>query len=424
MNNFKYLYFSLTLLFSNIYHSQLISDKWYQLYDSEGIRVEISFSISKNDCSENALSTIYKYRYNGKLLDNLKFVNWSLDYINCNGLKYTYSSGAKIGGFNIQNELGKGLLEDFIKEEFDDAITTKKITSNLYKISTSFSKLFSNKEKTLNVFFSKSFSNKEKTLNSFNGFDIVNYPNGDIYEGNLKNNKFHGKGKYTYKNSSLKGRTTIKEGEWEEGEFINGNIYLEDMLYGEYIDGIFWKISNRTLENRIFNKLNLNSYLNQINSLVNKDIEMGDGIWYFETIFPFYMTNFVMQKFFLKDFILHPGFKFGVGINDLRNNNLEKCTTIPLGLTQNLFLGKNNFIELSQNLNTYVPTESNISTNLIFGISYLRNKFKSYNLRIGYYFNFGNNSYYQTVNQHNSFYNTVKNNFFISIGKNIPYGRI
>ena len=175
MNDFKIIFFSLTLLTSNVFIAQLTSDKWYQLYNSEEISVDISFSISKNGCSDNALSTIYKYRYNGKLSDNLKFINWSIDYINCKGLKYTYSSGAKIGGYKIQNELGKGILEELIKEDFDDAITTKKIISNLYEFSKSYTKSFSNKIKT-----SKSDKVSVNTANNYH-LEFVQKTNSYIY---------------------------------------------------------------------------------------------------------------------------------------------------------------------------------------------------------------------------------------------------
>lgn len=218
MNSFKFLYFSLTLLISNIYHSQLISDKWYQLYNSEGVSVEINFSISEDGCN-NGYPTIFKYRYNGKLLPYDKYIDWKLDYTNCNGQIYTYSSGAKIGGYNIQNELGKGLLEDFIKEEFDDAITSKKIISNLYDVSTS---------------YTKSFSNKIKTSKVLNGLHAKKYDNGDFYEGNFKNGKFDGFGKLESISNGEKIKTI---GEWKNNEFIKGTVHINDKLFGEYKNG-------------------------------------------------------------------------------------------------------------------------------------------------------------------------------------------
>ena len=245
MNNFKFFSFSLTLLVSNIYYSQLISDKWYQLYNSEGISVEINFSITEDGCN-NGYPTIFKYRYNGKLLPYDKYIDWKLDYTNCNDQIYTYSSGAKIGGYNIQNELGKGLLEDLIKEEFDDAITSKKIISNLYDVSTG---------------YTKSFSNKIKKLKLLNGFHAKNYPDGSLYEGYFKNDKFNGFGKYEGISDGDKIKTV---GDWENGKFIKGAVYINDKYAGEYIDGIFKPVASKNIKSN--NKSSYNKDVNFYNN--------------------------------------------------------------------------------------------------------------------------------------------------------------
>ena len=211
--------------------SQLESNNWYVLYDQNNLKVEISFMISDQGCS-NGYPTVFKYRYNGYLLNYEKFIDWKLDYINCNGEKYTYSSGTKIGGYNIQNELGKGKLEDLVKEEFDDIITSKKITSNLYSIETA---------------YTKSFSNKKKSIQTLNGFHVINYEDGSKYEGNFKEDKFNGFGKYEFSEDGKKIKTV---GDWDSGKFISGTVHINDVYVGEYVNGEFISHSSTTLSNQ------------------------------------------------------------------------------------------------------------------------------------------------------------------------------
>ena len=54
-----------------------------------------------------------------------------------------------------------------------------------------------------------SFSNEDEDVN--NGWTVIKYQNGDIYEGNMRRNKFHGRGKFTYLNGMY------YDGYWKHG---------------------------------------------------------------------------------------------------------------------------------------------------------------------------------------------------------------
>jgi antitoxin component YwqK of YwqJK toxin-antitoxin module len=135
---------------------QIKNNYWYSIYNKDNLKVEISFDNTKGNCVNNT-SVIYKYRFNGYLGGYNRYINWKIDYENCNGDIYTHGNGIQIGGINIINELGTGKLEDQIKEEFDDKISIKIFNSSLYGISTSKNKDYLNTKIYNNVYY-KTFS--------------------------------------------------------------------------------------------------------------------------------------------------------------------------------------------------------------------------------------------------------------------------
>lgn len=140
--------------------SQNLDNNWIIIYDKANLKVEIKFDIHNNGCTNNGYPTTYSYRYNGLLLNNENYVNWKIDYINCNGMFYTLSDGVELGGYKFKKELGLEKIEDQIKENFDDQITTKKIISNRpYDVTIGYSKIKSNKE---SIFLPKNIQGKNK----------------------------------------------------------------------------------------------------------------------------------------------------------------------------------------------------------------------------------------------------------------------
>jgi len=60
--------------------------------------------------------------------------------------------------------------------------------------------------------------------NGLNGFTRVIYKNKHYYEGNMKNGKWYGEGKYVYANG------TVKAGDWEDGILVKKNEVIKEAI--------------------------------------------------------------------------------------------------------------------------------------------------------------------------------------------------
>ena len=85
------------------------------------------------------------------------------------------------------------------------------------------------------VWPNKSVFNGEYLDDNANGFGVMNHKGGSYYEGEWRDNKAHGKGKYVFENESSvyigdfsqdlkegKGIQTYKDGSSYEGDFSKG----------------------------------------------------------------------------------------------------------------------------------------------------------------------------------------------------------
>ena len=66
--------------------------------------------------------------------------------------------------------------------------------------------------------------------------NIILLPNGDKYEGEFKNEKFHGQGKYSFSNGNIY-EGEFKDGKWEglgKYSFNHGNIYEGEFKNGKF----------------------------------------------------------------------------------------------------------------------------------------------------------------------------------------------
>ena len=72
-------------------YSQIISEKWYIIHNDPRLKVELSFDFPSGPCY-NSNPTLYKYRFNGYLSDYSSYVNWKVDYMDCNGDNYSYGN--------------------------------------------------------------------------------------------------------------------------------------------------------------------------------------------------------------------------------------------------------------------------------------------------------------------------------------------
>lgn len=109
----------------------LIDEKYIEIFNNDNLKVEIKFSFG--NC--NMKANMYTYRYDGKLSTSKKYLNWKVDYIDCNGNKKTFGRGIPIGGYDIISEIG-GQPEDIETEGFDDQFQGK-ITDKIYDVKSS-----------------------------------------------------------------------------------------------------------------------------------------------------------------------------------------------------------------------------------------------------------------------------------------------
>tara|TARA_B110000902_G_C14162115_1_gene533580 strand:- start:687 stop:947 length:261 start_codon:yes stop_codon:yes gene_type:complete len=78
---------------------------------------------------------MYTYKYSGPLILNQKYINWKVDYKDCNGVNKTFGRGVEIGGNRIIKEIGSS-PEDIETEGFDDQFKGK-INQKIYDIKVS-----------------------------------------------------------------------------------------------------------------------------------------------------------------------------------------------------------------------------------------------------------------------------------------------
>lgn len=112
------LFLSFLLSFSLLASAQ---SRWQQLgvvHDDGTIKVELEFYTPQpnNSCQTGKLFK-YKYKLTGKYHSQLQYLNWKLDYIDCNGSLYEKSISLKIGG--VQNkDISGGIYQSFFDESF------------------------------------------------------------------------------------------------------------------------------------------------------------------------------------------------------------------------------------------------------------------------------------------------------------------
>ena len=122
-----------------------------------------------------------------------------------------------------------------IKKRFKNNGPKLKVNNpNYEKIGKDIKEIFIEAEETDHI--AKAIKNGDLKLNTgfrnkiaFNREKIV-YGNGTTYEGGLKDDKFHGKGKITFRDGNK------KEGEFRNGELIFGKIEYDDWIKNGYFD--------------------------------------------------------------------------------------------------------------------------------------------------------------------------------------------
>ena len=95
---------------------------WQTIYNSNNLKVELSFIIY--DCDSTQKLSKFKYQITGDLFDNERFLNWKMDYINCDNELISQ-----------QNSLNIGLDgDDGIIESMDDRFVCQSIQKHFYDV--------------------------------------------------------------------------------------------------------------------------------------------------------------------------------------------------------------------------------------------------------------------------------------------------
>ena len=113
------------------YFTQIISDKWYEIHNENGLKVDVQLNISNQGC-DNGMATLISHRYDGLLYSYEEFATWSVRYIGCDGKAYKYTHSTSLGGSDLISEINLN-PEDLIIEEFDDQILHKDILSDTFE---------------------------------------------------------------------------------------------------------------------------------------------------------------------------------------------------------------------------------------------------------------------------------------------------
>jgi hypothetical protein len=118
--------------------------QYAQLYSDSYITVEISFKIAQNGCDfeENITSSKYRYRVTGRARYSEYYLNWKMDYIDCNGNFYSRNNSLNVGSSSkeIFDE-----LNDHVIYNQDEEFTCKSLIKPFYDVNLSTSKIVGTK---------------------------------------------------------------------------------------------------------------------------------------------------------------------------------------------------------------------------------------------------------------------------------------
>jgi hypothetical protein len=114
------------------------------LYSDSYISVEISFKVAQNGCDfeENITSSKYRYRVTGRARYSEYYLNWKMDYIDCNGNFYSRNNSLNVGSSSkeIVDE-----LNDHVIYNQDEEFTCKSLIKPFYDVNLSTSKIVGTK---------------------------------------------------------------------------------------------------------------------------------------------------------------------------------------------------------------------------------------------------------------------------------------
>jgi len=68
------------------------------LYNKNGFKISVAFKFSKNSCENNGKPNRYRYTITGTSALYNQYLNWSIDYLDCNGNQYEWRNSLDLNG--------------------------------------------------------------------------------------------------------------------------------------------------------------------------------------------------------------------------------------------------------------------------------------------------------------------------------------
>jgi hypothetical protein len=89
-------------------------DSWQNLYADSNMTVELQFFYSESSCEDGGKPFKYRYRLNGIMTEEARYVVWKMDYINCHGGSTYEMTSLAIGGLEEMRMYGQDKLVDMV----------------------------------------------------------------------------------------------------------------------------------------------------------------------------------------------------------------------------------------------------------------------------------------------------------------------
>lgn len=141
---------------------------WETLYSNNFITVEVSFKIKPCEAEESNNTSKFKYRIAGKFSEKDLYLNWKMDYINCDDDLYFQTNSLNIGRGSKAN-IGVEDPHTFALEDYE--FTCKSLETHFYEVTLSPSRSFGSGKKTLE--FSKDPQSISGNFNTYMGDQTV-----------------------------------------------------------------------------------------------------------------------------------------------------------------------------------------------------------------------------------------------------------
>lgn len=122
-----FLLIFLTFFFHQI-HAQTGWEAWEEIYNDSATSVEVQFRLSDNSCDAGGKKYKFRTRVKGQLKSYAFFVNWKMEYTDCNGLQYYQQNSVPVW------QEGGGVASEIPNESIDDIFTAMSLDKMYYDV--------------------------------------------------------------------------------------------------------------------------------------------------------------------------------------------------------------------------------------------------------------------------------------------------